>query len=515
MTAQNTRRKAASGWLATVTAALVALSGLALAPTAASAADPATPKIELSTNLLDPAGDTLTVTGTGFDAGYVGLPVVYGCANGATAPKGVYVQVGWIKDTWRPSQGGANNTDRKGNISGLNTWFADQDLNCRAPGKWTIAADGTASFTQTFTVTQAAIGALPEGARYAVFTHGGAATSGDLSTQQPDNELSADIHFLPSKANAALPPANGEGLKVDVSAPDVPSGVPGAHGAIIEKGTEASLSDPSADYVAFAYDPTSQTPFPTVADGATSFSLLAPAAKLDPAKEYVVLVWKQHAAATPQNIYARAAITVTDDQWAAVFPATATALKFSNASSAYNAANSATVTVTSPGGTPTGKATVKIAGQSYAVTLVGGKGTIKLAKPVSAGTHTATVNYVNSGSGTLFTASSATAVVRVAKATPKAAFKFADSSITTRQYAKLSVSTSIPGSLKAVASKFTLKVYDGSKLIKTTKLDSRGKITVKIPKLKKGTHKVKVRISSTANTNAAYSAVKTLKVAHS
>ncbi|MFC7766162.1 hypothetical protein [Leucobacter soli] len=88
--------------LATATAALLVASGAALAPTAALAAEPATPTIELSKTQLKPEGDTLTVTGSGFDTSFVGIPGYYGCPSFATAPKGFYVQVGWIKDTGSP-----------------------------------------------------------------------------------------------------------------------------------------------------------------------------------------------------------------------------------------------------------------------------------------------------------------------------------------------------------------------------------------------------------------------------
>ena len=501
MTAQKGTRKKLSAWLATTTAALVAVSGLALAPSSAFAADPATPTIELSKTQLRPDGDTLTITGKGFDASFKGLAAYYGCADGANAPKGFYVQVGWIKDTWRPSQGGANNVDRKG---GPNTWFADKDLNCVAPSKWTIDADGTASFSTTFEVTKDELGVVPEGGRYAVFTNGGGGGT------QAVNEVSKDISFYPATVSSEVTAADTTGVSVDIAASGIPAGVTSAYGAIIEAGREGDLADQNADYVAFAFTPPSN--FVTVTDGAAAFSLLAPAAKLDRNKKYEVLIWKQHSAATPENIYGRAPIEITDAQWNAVFPQTTTAVKFSASSAKYNAANSATVTVASAAGTPTGKATLKIAGQSYAANLSGGKAVIRLTRPVKVGAQTASVSYTNSGTGTLFAPSTASAKLVVTKATPKVSAKLYKSKVKTRQNARIKVAVSIPGSLGAKASKFKVRVYDGKKRLKTVTLSSSGKVNVKLPKLKKGTHKIKVTVLSTANTNAKSSVTRKLRV---
>lgn len=153
------------------------------------------PQLSLSSTELDPAGDSLTITGTGFDISAVGLPSYYGCEDFATAKKGFYVQVGWIKDSWRPSTGGVNNTDRKG---GPNTWFAD-DSNCVAPSTWTVDEDGTASFEVTFEFDRDELGELPEGARYAVFT------SGAGGGTQAVNEVSHDFAFAEESETPEVP----------------------------------------------------------------------------------------------------------------------------------------------------------------------------------------------------------------------------------------------------------------------------------------------------------------------
>lgn len=85
-----------------VLGALGALAVLALAVPVAAAATDDDPAIVLSrTTGLDPAGDTITVTGTGFDpAANVGTRPPF-----AGQPSGVYVVFGRFAENWRPSAG--------------------------------------------------------------------------------------------------------------------------------------------------------------------------------------------------------------------------------------------------------------------------------------------------------------------------------------------------------------------------------------------------------------------------
>ena len=303
MTAQKSLRRKISSLLATGTAALVALSGLALAPAVAHAAEG--PTLTVSKSALNPEGDTFTVTGTGFDASAKGLPSYYGCADPTNGTKGVYVQVGWIKDTWRPSTGGVNNTDRKG-IS-TQGWFAD-DTNCVAPDRWTIAEDGTASFSKDFTITKSDLGTPPEGARYAVYTSGGGGGT------QAVNELSVNLMFPEFAANVTN--ATTAGLDVSFAISGIDPSIAGAYGAIFDKAAMSSATGMGADYVAFK-----MPPFVQLVNGAAEFSLTAPKAKLDRTKEYVAVIWKQHSDPVTENIYAISDIAVTDAQWNTVFAA--------------------------------------------------------------------------------------------------------------------------------------------------------------------------------------------------
>ena len=318
MTAHTSWRRRSASVLATATAVLLAASGALMAPAAAFAEEaPAVPQLSISKTELDPSGDTLTVTGTGFEATAKGLPVYYGCAEAADAPQGFYVQIGWVGANWKPSTGGKNKVDRLG---AENTWVADKDKNCQAPTQWTIAADGTASFEHTFEVTEAKLGALPEGARYAVFTHG--LTGGAPIVNQPANELVQEFTFgtevvAPSaQVTPSVTSASDAGLTVAVAADGLPTDISGLYAAMIVKGSDSSM-EMGGDYPAFAQ------PFPTVQNGATSFSFDAAAAKLDRSQQYEVLLWKQHSNPSAATIYGRADVQISEANWDAVFPTVA------------------------------------------------------------------------------------------------------------------------------------------------------------------------------------------------
>ena len=97
------------------------------------------------------------------------------------------------------------------------------------------------------------------------------------------------------------------GLNVNVNATSLPGKI---YAALIERGTAADIDMSKSDsYAAFAM------PFPTVTDGAASFSLTAPMTKLDRKKQYEVLVWKQHSLPTSDNVYGQADVEVTSKQW--------------------------------------------------------------------------------------------------------------------------------------------------------------------------------------------------------
>lgn len=165
-------------------------------------------------------------------------------------------------------------------------------------------------------VTGATVRTLDPSAEYVVVSwlaHGFLTEDAFLAQQ--------DLSVTEEQWAAVFPAADGvqattsvtaQGLKVEVAA----TGLPGAiYAALIERGTGANLdmADPDS-YAAFAL------PFPKVTDGAASFSLIAPADKLDQSKKYEVLVWKIHSLPNADTIYGLAEVDVTAAQWEQLFP---------------------------------------------------------------------------------------------------------------------------------------------------------------------------------------------------
>lgn len=140
------------------------LRGLA-DPVMFSAFGVAEPEVIVSkTSGLNPLGDTITVTGTGFDTT---TPADFTRYRTLGLQAGVYVQLGWIKDSWAPSAGGSTMGATPDRAGPLNQWVSNM---APAPIFWTDEATG--SFTVTFEeVTRAKLTAgMPEDARPAVFT---------------------------------------------------------------------------------------------------------------------------------------------------------------------------------------------------------------------------------------------------------------------------------------------------------------------------------------------------------
>lgn len=131
------------------------------------------------TSDLDPNGQTVTIRGSGFDTSADApayLPV-----NKA----GFYVQIGWIDEEWRPSEGASSSA----RSNAYSVWV--QDTNADDPYMlWEEAEDGTASFTWEVEIDKATLDEKQrEGAQLAVFTIGAG------GQQQPMNEKVIPISF--------------------------------------------------------------------------------------------------------------------------------------------------------------------------------------------------------------------------------------------------------------------------------------------------------------------------------
>ncbi|TAK70659.1 MAG: hypothetical protein EPO13_01945 [Actinomycetota bacterium] len=160
---------------------------------------PATPNgsVTLSKNTFDPAGDTVTVTGTGF------FPTVNGTRpplNGV--PGGVYVVFGKFADVWQPTAGAPGSARSASPASAGGTKWAVPaasmaTIGGAAAGAIELNPDG--SFTATLNVKEAYTASVPATGNYGIYTYGG---SGANSTGYET--------FTPITFATTPPPGPGE-----------------------------------------------------------------------------------------------------------------------------------------------------------------------------------------------------------------------------------------------------------------------------------------------------------------
>ncbi|MFB7882782.1 HtaA domain-containing protein [Microbacterium sp. NPDC056057] len=242
---------------------------------------------------LDPAGESITVTGTGYEVN----------------TGGIYAQIGWIVEgAWTPISASDTRASNRTNAYAalVGSGYPNQPA-------FTVAEDGSGSFSWTVTIDKAKLDAKKlEGGTLAVFTLGS-----HSNWVQPANERFVPLSFADPEPVPALDvtvrdAAATTGATIKVSGSNLPD-VPAVYAAVIEKGTESQVTA-GGGYTAFAL------PFPSVTAGSTTFTVVAPAAKLDRTKQYEVIVWKQHSNPAADTIYARADVPFTADHWTKLFP---------------------------------------------------------------------------------------------------------------------------------------------------------------------------------------------------
>ena len=142
---------------------------------------PPTPTLAVSkTKGLDPEGDTITITGTDYDTTAIGM---YGPTAGVAA--GFYIQIGWIDENWRPSEGAPSSSR-----SNAYTVWVQENLTTDGYLAWTRTSDTTADFTWTVDIDKATLDTKTrDGATLAVFTVGAG------GPKQAANELAIPISF--------------------------------------------------------------------------------------------------------------------------------------------------------------------------------------------------------------------------------------------------------------------------------------------------------------------------------
>ncbi|WP_411699034.1 HtaA domain-containing protein [Conyzicola sp.] len=145
------------------------------------------PSLSVSkTTGINPAGESVTVTGTNYQATAANL---YGAGKA-----GFYAQVGWIDSTWRPSAGAVS-----ANRSNAYSAWVKESAPTAPYLAWTDNGDGTADFSWTVTITKATLDAKTRaGATLAVFTIGAG------GVVQSANELAVPITFATAPAATSL-----------------------------------------------------------------------------------------------------------------------------------------------------------------------------------------------------------------------------------------------------------------------------------------------------------------------
>ncbi|KRA25080.1 hypothetical protein ASD65_12095 [Microbacterium sp. Root61] len=256
---------------------------------------------------LDAAGETVTVTGTGF--------VPNPPATSGTRPPlqgkftGSYVVFGKFLDEWKPSTG-APSSARTSIAQKWGVLEADlATIGGSAAGGIVIGADG--SFQTELTVSASEVNDLLAG-NYGIYTYpGGGAKYAPFETYTPITF--AEPAPVPTVTGSVTDVSKAAGATVKTVATNL-GPITGAYAAIIEKGTEADVTA-SSGFVAMSY-------VMGITGGAFEKNLIAATANLDRTKQYEVIVWKQHTMPDSLTIYTRSDIAFTPAQWDVLFPPT-------------------------------------------------------------------------------------------------------------------------------------------------------------------------------------------------
>ena len=265
-----------------------------------------TPTVTVSkTTGLDPDGETVTVSGSGFVPNAPATDGVRPPLAGKFG--GSYIVFGKFLDEWTPSSG-APTSARPGIDTKWGVHVADvASIGGAARGGIAIAADGT--FETTLTLSRSEASQALAG-NYGVYTYSGAGakyaafeTYTPITFADPTPVPAVDVTVTDASATA--------GASVEVAASNL-GDVTGAYAAIIEKGTESAVTAGDG-FAAVQY-------VRPISGGAFTVDLVAPTAKLDRTKQYEAIVWKQHSNPGADTIYARADVPFTADHWTKLFP---------------------------------------------------------------------------------------------------------------------------------------------------------------------------------------------------
>lgn len=171
---------------------------------------------------------------------------------------------------------------------------------------------------------------------------------------------------------------------------------------------------------------------------------------------------------------------------------------------AYGRTRTAAVQVTADDQPAAGEVTVKLGSKTLATAeLADGRVEVTIPASTPAGTHEVTATYEGSADPEApVEASSGSTSFTVTKAKTTAKLTVSKRTITKRQRAKATVRVVIPGAEDGIHPGGEVRLYDGRKRIKTISLRAahRGKISVRLPRLAPGRHKIKATYAGSTNT---------------
>ena len=176
----------------------------------------------------------------------------------------------------------------------------------------------------------------------------------------------------------------------------------------------------------------------------------------------------------------------------------------------YGETTTVAIGATSPGGTPTGQISLNVAGHTLTKSLTAGSASITLPGGLTPGTYPLTATFLGSHG---IAASTGSTTVRITKAMPRVAFSLVKAKVRRTRHARIKVVATVPAAT-SVRPYGQIVVRDGRRVIttKALKVSDNGRVTIRLPKLKKGKHKLTVALRATSLLSTAASGKRTLRV---
>ncbi len=193
----------------------------------------------------------------------------------------------------------------------------------------------------------------------------------------------------------------------------------------------------------------------------------------------------------------------------------ASSVTLTRSSAAQVFGSSKTVTLTATVAVPAGAAQGEVTFRSGktvlgAATVKAGKATLKVKPTFKVATHRVIAEFVSSDAAVAGSTSKAV-TLKVTKTKAKVTAKLAKKSVRVGTKGKVTVTIKATGVAKPTGK---VVVYDGKKKIRTVTVKAKhgGKVTITLPKLKKGTHKIKVTYNGSTEVAKKTSKVVDLRV---